>query len=81
VRNFTTVTIRQKKFIFSQLKPDSTFCPEDGVSTFLTNQLIPWDRVLLENLIVPNPVKKSPEFYRIGKLTAVFTTHKHFSVS
>jgi hypothetical protein len=30
---------------------------------FLTNQLIPRERVLLEKMIVPHPVKKFPAFY------------------
>jgi hypothetical protein len=38
------------------------------------SQLTPWNRVLLETLIVAQPINKCPTFYRTLRFITVFTT-------
>jgi hypothetical protein len=43
--------------------------------------MTPWSRVLLEKLIVAQPVKKFPAFYGIRRFITVFTRDHHWSLS
>jgi hypothetical protein len=43
--------------------------------------LTPRSRVLLENLIFPQEVKKDPAFYRIRRFIFVFTRARHLSLT
>jgi len=47
----------------------------------LTNYLTPWNRILLEKLLVTQLVKKFPAFYGIRKFITVFTRVRHWSLS
>ena len=42
--------------------------------------LTPWSRVLLENLTVPQLVKKFPVFYGTRKFITAFTSARHLSL-
>jgi len=46
----------------------------------LTLSLTPWNRVLLDNLIVTHLVKKFPAFYGTRRFTTVFTTAHDWSL-
>ena len=43
--------------------------------------LVPWSRVLLEKLTVPQLVKNFPAFYRTRKFITVFTSARHLPLS
>jgi hypothetical protein len=47
----------------------------------LTYLLNPWSRILLEKLIVSQPVKKFPLFYGTRRFIAVFASVRHLSPS
>jgi len=47
----------------------------------ITYLLIPWSRVLLENLTASQLVKKFPAFYGTRKFITAFTGPRHLSLS
>jgi hypothetical protein len=46
-----------------------------------SNELIPWNTVLIEKLIVVQLVKKFSFFYGARKFIAVFTKARHWTLS
>jgi len=44
-------------------------------------ELTPWSRVLLGNLVVAQLDKKFPAFYQMWKFTTMFTRACHWSIS
>jgi len=49
--------------------------------TYITNYLIPRNRLLLQKLTVTQLVKKFPEFYGTRRFITVLTTAHHWSLS
>ena len=82
------VTIKLIFVITYTVSPRNSGCYErrlyeclTEIHTILTNQLIPWSRVLLEKLTGSQLVEKLPAFYGTRRIITAITYVRHLSLS
>jgi len=67
--------------LYKIVKLVSTFLEDTDFFLPPTNQLTPWSRVLLQNLIVTQLLKKLPVFNGTRRFSTMFTRTRHLTLS